>query len=183
MPPVDAALGARLRILAGLAMIALLSSSCSRKQESPQQRYDAAKALFEQATKQFHNPSAFAQGVEQQKLQAQAAENYEKILRRYPEQTNWCAQALRSLANIRAAQTNLSEAVRAYAAVTENYPGDDWETIQAWKSAADLLWEANRHEDARKFYQKVVSRFDGTNQPSIVRIVVKGSKARLHGGE
>ena len=121
--------------------------------------------------------------MEQQKLQAQAAENYEKILRRYPEQTNWCAQALRSLANIRAAQTNLSEAVRAYAAVAEKYPGDDWETIQAWKSAADLLWEANRHEDARKFYQKVVSRFDGTNQPSIVRIVVKGSKARLHGGE
>ena len=179
MPLVDAAAGANRLLLSFLAAVAMLLASCSDRQETPQQRHDAAQVLFDQATKQFHNPSATAPGEERQRLQVQAARNYEELLRRYPEQTHWCAQALRSLGNLRATQTNLDEAVKDYTAVAEKYPGEDWEIVQAWKSAADLLWEANRCEDAQKFYQRVVSRFDGTNQPAIVRIVVKGSKARL----
>jgi len=39
---------------------------------------------------------------EREKLLDQAARNYQLLLRRYPDQTNWCAQALRHLGNIRA---------------------------------------------------------------------------------
>ena len=162
-----------------LALVLCLSSGCSGRKETPQQRYDAAKSLFEQTTKQFHNPSATATGAERKSLHEQAARNYEQILRRYTDQTNWCAQARRNLGNIRAAQTNLDAAVKDYAAVAEKYPGEEWEVVQAWKSAGDLLWEANRREEARRFYQKVIQRFDGTNQPAIVRIVVRGARARL----
>ena len=162
-----------------LALVLCLWSGCSGKKETPQQRYDAAKSLFEQTTKRFHTPSATATGAERYDLQNQAAQNYEQLLRRYPDQANWCAQALCNLGHIRAAQTNLDAAVKDYAAVAEKYPGEEWEVVQAWKSAADLLWEAKRREEARRFYQKVVQRFDGTNQPSIVRIVVRGARARL----
>ena len=146
-----------------LLLVACLASGCSDRKETPQQRHAAAQALFEQATKEFHNPSAAAQGMERERLLNQAAQNYQFILRRYPEQSNWCAQALRSLGNIRAAQTNLDAAVKHYDAVAGNYPDQEWEVIQAWKSAADLLWEAKRREEAGKYYQKVVQRFDGTN--------------------
>jgi len=156
-----------------------LTTSCSTRREPPQQRYDAAKALFDQTTKAFHTPSATAPAGEREKLLDQAARNYQMLLRRYPDQTNWCAQALRHLGNIRAAQTNLNEAVRQFTAVAEKYPGEEWEVIQAWKSAADLLWEANRPKEAKPFYQRIVQRFDGTNQPAVVRVVVRGSKSRL----
>jgi tetratricopeptide (TPR) repeat protein len=170
-------------LLPSLLLVVCLASGCSGRKQTPEQRQAAAQALFEQATKEFHNPSAVAQGAERERLLNQAAQNYQLIVRRYPEQSNWCAQALRSLGNIRAAQTNLDVAVKHYDAVAGKYPDQEWEVIQAWKSAADLLWEAKRREEAKKYYQKVVQRFDGTNQPAIVRLVVKGSKTRLASGE
>ena len=152
---------------------------CSGKKESPAQRAEAAKALFDQATKTFHLPSAQAAGAERSRLQAQAAEAYQELLRKYPDQSYWAAQALRNLAGIRAAQTNLNEAVRLYASVAGKYPGEEFEVLQGWKAAADLLWEAGRRPEATGFYRKIVERFDSTNQPPVVRLVVKGSKARL----
>ncbi len=156
----------------------LLLAGCS-KSETPAQRADAAKALFDRATKEFHVPSAEVRGAEQRRLQDQAAAAYEALLNRYPEQSNLCAQALRSLANIRAAQTNLNEAVRLYASVGQKYPQEDWEVLMAWKSAADLLWDANRRSEAMAFYQKIVARFDKPDAPQIVRMVVRGSTNRL----
>jgi tetratricopeptide (TPR) repeat protein len=157
----------------------LLWAGCGGKKESPAQRAEAAKSLFDQATKTFHVPSAQAVGADKVRLQQQAAEAYQELLRVYPEQSYWAAQALRNLAGIRAAQTNLNEAIRLYGAVAEKYPREEFEVVQAWKAAADLLWDADRRGEAAGFYRQIVGRFDGTNQPPVVRLVVKGSKARL----
>jgi tetratricopeptide (TPR) repeat protein len=165
-------------LLAILALAAPLSS-CSKRPEAPGQRAAAAKALFDRATKDFHLPSAQTNAVEQARLEREAAAAYQQLLRQYPDQSFWAAQALRNLGNVRAAQTNLDEAVRLYAAVAERYPKEEFEVLQAWKSAADLLWDANRQADAKLFYRKIVDRFDGTNQPSVVRLVVKGSHSHL----
>jgi TolA-binding protein len=157
---------------------ALLLAGCAKNQ-TPAQRAEAAKALYERATKEFHQPSGDAKGKEQRRLQDLAAAAYEQLLRKYPEQTNWCVQALYSLGNIRAAQTNLDAATRIYAEVNTRYPQADWEVLMAWKSAGDLLWDAGRKQEAKDFYQRIVQRFDKTNAPAVVKTVVRGSKSHL----
>lgn len=159
--------------------LAVLLVGCSSKDQTPQPRAEAARTLFERATKQFHLPSAEATGAEQRRLQEQAAAAYRELLRKYPDQEDWAAPALRSLANLRAAQTNLDEAVRLYSAVAEKYPRQEWEVLTAWKSAADLLWDAGRRAEAKAFYQRLVDRFDEPDAPAVVKTVVLGSQSRL----
>lgn len=110
---------------------------------------------------------------------AVAATGYERILRQYPEQEHLCAQSLRSLGNVRAAQGQLDEAVKLYARVAEKYPRQDWEVLQAWKSAADLLWEAGRQDEARQFYRPIATRFDQPDAAPVVKLIVRAARARL----
>ena len=76
-----------------------------------------AKSLFEFTAHEYHFPSAFATGTERDRLLAEAATGYERLLRKYPDQDDWCAKALRSLGNIRAEQGQLDVAVKLYASV------------------------------------------------------------------
>src|SRR5687767_5661778 len=110
----------------------------------PQQRYEAAKALFEKANREFHIPSAQARGLERAKLEDQAAALYANVARDYADQPIWAAQALRSLGHVHAARTNINEAVKLYAQVAEKFPQQDFEVLMAWKSAGDLLSDAGR---------------------------------------
>lgn len=165
--------------LPSLLLGATLVLGCRAKPQPPAERTAAARALFEQATKEFHAPSAEAQGAVRQRLLDEAAHSYERLLAEFPEQRDLGVQALRGLGSIRASQGNTNEAVRLYAAVGEKYPERDWEVLQAWKAAADLLWEAQRPEEAKKFYRKIVTRFDKLETPQIYQTVVRGSKARL----
>ena len=156
-----------------------LLSGCGAKKQTPAERSAKARALFEQSTKEFHNPSAEANGPEQARLLNEAAKRYEQLLQQYPEEQNLGAQALRGLGHVRLAQGKTNGAVKLYAAVAEKYPAQDWEVLQAWKAAADLLWEANRREEARKFYTQLVTRFGKNETPQIFQTVVRGSRARL----
>jgi tetratricopeptide (TPR) repeat protein len=167
-----------------LLLTSLLLSGCGpAKQESSPQRYDAAKALFEQTTKEFHIPAAEAKGAEKLKLLEQAAASYATLLKKYPEQDYWAAQALRGLGNVRAAQAHLDEAIQHYAAVDKKYSQHDFEVLMAWKAAADLLWEAGRREEAKTFYRKVVVRFDKPESSQVVKAVLRGSRTRLADGD
>ena len=167
-----------------LFAVLLALTACSRKSDlTPQQRAEAAKALFEQTTKNFHIPSAEAKDAEKEKLQKQAAAGYEELLKTYPEQDYWAAQALRSLANIRATQGKLDEAVRNYAAVEAKYPQQRWEVLMSWKSAADLSWQAGQREQAKMFYQKIVDHYDRAQASQVEQTIVRGSKLRLAGGD
>jgi tetratricopeptide (TPR) repeat protein len=129
-----------------------------------------AKALFAQAVAQ-HQRGHFAQ----------AAAGYQKLLRDYRDQPYWCAQALRSLGNVRAAQGKLDEAVKLYDRVAAQYPGNDWDVLQAWKSAADLLWEAGHHERAKIYDAKIIAKYGGAQEPAITELIVRTSKTRLAG--
>jgi TolA-binding protein len=171
-----------LRFCIPVALCVLLGCS-PKKSETPQERVGAAQALFERTTKDFHIPSAEAKGAEKEKLQNQAAAGYEEFLKKYPEQENWAAEALRSLGNIRATQGKLDEAVRNYAAVEKKYPQQRWEVLMSWKSAADLLWEAGRREEAKAFYKKIIPAYDNPGATQVERTIVKGSKMRLEGKE
>ena len=162
-----------------MAAVALIG--CGQKQPSDNEKYQAAKALFESTSKNLHIPSAEAKGVEKIRLQTEAASGYQLLLKSYADQDFWAAQALRSLGNIHAAQTNLDAALKCYFKVGRRYPNQEWEVIMAWKSAADLLWEAHRYEEAREYYGRIVARFDTADAAQVIKTVVRGSKMRLNG--
>jgi len=180
----------RLAVLASLAIVMItgcgrdttpLASASGLRRGHPTQRNDAAKALFEKASREYHIPSAQATGQERRRLEEHAAALYSALVRSYPDQQGWASQALRSLANIRAAQTNVTEAVKLYSQVADRFPNQDFEVLMSWKSAADLLFDSGRPADARIVYEKIIARFDQPDALPIVRSVVRGSKARLQG--
>jgi TolA-binding protein len=156
-----------------------LTQTAQQKAAVVEQHAASAKTLFDNTTKLYHLPSAEATGAAKEKLLQQAAAGYEQLLKQFPDQPAWCAKALRSLGNVRATQGQFNEAVMMYKAVAVRYPHNDWEVLQAWKSAGDLLWDANRHDEAKTFYDKIVKRFDIPDQPPVVKTVVRGAKARL----
>ena len=145
------------------------------------QRSSAAKEMFEQTVKLYHLPSGEAEGGERQRLLGLAASGYEWLLKQYSDQPHWGSQALRSLGNIRAAQGRLAEAIKCYSRVEKQFPREEWETIQALKSAADLLWDAKRPEEAKVFYHRIIVRFDQPEASPIIKAIVRGSKNRLSG--
>lgn len=110
-----------------------------------------------------------------------AAAGYEKVLKKYPDQKFWCAQALRNIGNVRAAQGQLDEAVKIWAQIEKSYPKQDWEVLLAWKSAANQLWDAGRQDEARGFYRKIIEQFDTGEEPTSVIQIVQGAKSRLVG--
>src|SRR6185369_7300707 len=116
-----------------LFVIGVLAGCSPKTTETPQQRMESAKALFEHAVKTFHIPSAEAKGAQKEALLEKAANGYEELLKKYPEQDFWAAQALRSLGSIRAEQGKLDAAVQKFAAVEKSYPQQRWEVLTAWK--------------------------------------------------
>jgi len=127
----------------------------------------AAQQIFSAAVK-AHNDREFDA----------AAAGYERILRQYRDQPGWCAPALRSLGNVRAAQGQLAESIRLYDRVGREYATYDWEVLQAWKTAADLLWDAGREPAARVYYARIVQRFDKPAEPAVVQTIVRAAKSR-----
>ena len=142
-------------------------------------RAHGAKMLFESTARTYHFPSAVATGPERERLLDEAAAGYERVLRQYSDQDDWCAKSLDSLGNVRATQGRLEEAVQLYARVAAQHPRQDWEILQSWKSAADLLWEAGRRAEAQKFYRLIIARFDQPNPAAIVKLIVHTAQLRL----
>jgi TolA-binding protein len=160
-------------------LAALSFVGCQPKTEPAAKPAGNGRDFFEQTIKEFHHPAAEARGAERERLLNATAVRYEQLLSTHREESDLCAQALLGLGNIRALQGRTNEAVQLYASVSEKYPGRDWEVLQAWKSAGDLLWDANRHDDARKYYARIVERFDRADAPMITKSVVRGSRSRL----
>jgi tetratricopeptide (TPR) repeat protein len=168
--------------MAGILTLLLLGCATPpRKSAELQLRYTAARNLFEQTANRYHLPSADLQGAEKAKLLDLAAAGYEQMLKKYPEQKFWCAQALRNLGDVRAAQGRLDEAIKLYSRVAEEYPQQDWEVLLAWRSAADRLWDAGRQDEAREFYRKIVEQFDSGEEPTLIRRMVENARSRLVG--
>ncbi|MBC8326865.1 MAG: hypothetical protein H8E27_14695 [Verrucomicrobia subdivision 3 bacterium] len=148
---------------------------------STPERAEAAKALFEKAASDFHNPSADATGDQKTKLLEGAAKRYEQLLRDYPDQKRWCAQALRSLAGVRAEQGDTIAALKHYDRVATDFGNQEFEVLQAWKAAADLLWDAENKTEAKAYYQKIVTRFDRKEIPPVYKIILNISEKRAGG--
>jgi len=167
----------RIATLTMLLLAGCVSPEMRAKRQ--QARYAAAKALFDRTVKTCHLPSADAQGAERDRLLQQAAAGYEQLLRDFRDQPAWCAPALRSLGNVRATQGLIDQAIACYRRVGETYAGNDWDVLQSWKSAADLLWEAGRQDEAKAFCARIVARFDNGTARPVEKIIVRAAKAQL----
>ena len=154
-------------------------SGCSKDATPTAPGSSDAGTVLTQAMTAFQAGSAQVKGVERDRLLNEAARHYEKLLKKFPGETNLCAQSLRALGSIHASQGKTNEAVKFYATIGEKYPSQDWEVLMAWKAAADLLWDSNQRSEAKKFYAKIVDRFGKSDAPQIISTVVRGSKARL----
>ena len=107
------------------------------------------EALLKQAVEEFHNRSADARGAEKERLLREAAARYERILKEWPGDEALAIQARSGLASVCALRGDLLGAVKHYAVIGEKYPHRSWEVLQAWKAAADLLWDANQRGEPR----------------------------------
>ena len=163
---------------ASLLLVVLGAVGC-RDSSPPRVSSADARILLDETARDFHNASAAAAGAERQRLLEEAAQRYRDIQKRFPEQEDVAAEALRGLGSVYASLGNLDEAVKHYEKVEERYPGRDWEVLQAWKAAGDLLWEAGRRDEARKYYSRIIDRFDSTDGPAIIQQVVRGARARM----
>ncbi len=149
--------------------------------KSTPERASAAQRLFDQSTRDFHLPSAEATGTRRTTLLDGAAALYRQVLRDYPEQHHWCAQSQRSLGNVMAEQGDLAGALGQFDALSRHYPDEEWEILQAWKSAGDLLWLADLKDEARAHYRRIVERFDQPNRPQVYQLIVQAAKKRQAG--
>jgi tetratricopeptide (TPR) repeat protein len=156
--------------------------SCSPKPDSPPPPAISAQVLFAQASTNFHLPSAEARGAERARLLDQAAAAYLQLLNQHSNDAYWAAQALRNLGNVRAAQGQTNEAVQAFASVEARYPKQRFEVLAALKSAGDLLWDGGRQEEARTFYQKIVTQFDAPEATQVEQTILRGARSRLTNG-
>jgi tetratricopeptide (TPR) repeat protein len=138
---------------------------------------ETARQVFDRTVREYHLPSAEASGLERERLLAQSATGYEQVLRLGGNDRPLCASALRSLANVRAEQGRSDEAVKLWTQVGYQYPTCDWEVLQAWKSAGDLLWEAGRQSEAVPFYRQIFERFQSAPSP-IMRTVARAASHR-----
>jgi len=140
--------------------------------------HETARQIFDRTVREDHLLSAEVSGVEREKLLAQAATGYEQVLRLGGNDRPLCASALRSLGNVRAEQGRLDEAVKLWSEVGSQYATCDWEVLQSWKSAADLLWDAGRRDDATPFYRQIFERFRSAPSP-IMRTVACAAQRRV----
>ena len=140
--------------------------------------HETARQVFDHTVREYHLPSAEASDLAREKLLARSAIGYEQVLRRGASDRPLCASALRSLANVRSEQGRLDEAVKLWSQVGRQYPACDWEVLQAWKSAGDLLWDAGRQNDAVPFYRQIFERFRSAPSP-IMRTVARAASRRV----
>lgn len=138
---------------------------------------EAAKQLFEETSTDYHFAAAEAKGSERERLLKKAAAGYRKLLRKYPKETSWCAQSLRSLGNVRAEQGRFEEAISTFEDVGKRYRDERWEVIQALKSAGDLCRNKGSSDQAREFYVRIIEEFRDAEAPMMKTIVEAAEKA------
>ena len=159
-----------------------VGAGCVAASGNVDRRERQARHDFNRVVRELHVPAGDATNdVMRGELLTNAVKGYLAIVQQYPDQPQWGAQALRSVANIHRAEGRRGEALAAYARIAHKYPGQDWEIIQAWKSAGDLLWDSSMKGLARDYYRQIVAAYGEVHDPPMFQTIVDIARRRLAG--
>ncbi len=146
----------------------------------PKARLSQARYQYNRVTGQVYIKALDAtNAVERITLLDVAAEEYGRVAREFPDVPAWAAAALRSEGQIRLERGQLGEALTCLEQVGQRYPQEHWEVIQAWKAAADHLWDTRHRGEARVYYRQIVSTYGRPGQPPMFDTIVSVARQRL----
>jgi len=159
-----------------------VGAGCVASGGNVDRRERQARHEFNQVVRELHVPAGDATNdVMRGELLTNAVKRYLAIVQQYPDQPQWGAQAMRSVANIYRAEGRRAEALATYERIAHKYPGQDWEIIQAWKSAGDLLWDSAMKELARDYYRQIVDAYGEVHDPPMFQTIADIARRRLAG--
>ena len=163
-----------------LSLLALLPCGCASSGPTPAQRDAEARYHYNQAMRLYRVPTADASNeVDRVVLLDAAAKEYARLAHVYRDVPRFASASWRSLGMIQLARGELREALTALEQVGRLYPDQHWEVIQAWKAAADALWNARHRAEAALYYRQIVSVYGKPGQPPMFDTLVVIARARL----
>lgn len=162
-----------------ISALLMIASACATR--PPGQAADArARYEYKRIVRKFQVPSGDStNALERAALLDKSLQELETLRANYPEARPWAAMALRQIGEIYAERGQKKEAVDAFTRVGVLYMGEDWEVIQAWRAAGDLLWNDGKKSAALAFYRDIVQRFDRPGRPDLYDTIVRIARDRM----
>lgn len=143
-------------------------------------RESKARYEYNRVIRQYQLPALDAtNAVERVAMLDQTAFELEAMARTYADVPQWAAAALRTLGTIHIQRGQLKDGLACFEQVGQRYPQEHWEVIQAWKDAADTLWETHHRGEARLYYRQIVNTYDRPGQPPMFATIVRVARDRL----
>ena len=122
--------------------VVIWAAGCASPSRDGAQRLSKARYEYNRIMRDFRVPAEEATNeVQRLVMLEQAASEYLQFTQDYGDCAPLAAAALRSLGQIHLALGEGKEALSCFEQVGQRYPGEHWEVIQAWKQAADTLWD------------------------------------------
>jgi tetratricopeptide (TPR) repeat protein len=158
-----------------------LGSGCASPSRTPAARETQARYQFNLAVRQYHVPAGDAtNALDRAALQDKAAQEYQRLAREYADVPRWAASSLCSLGQIYIDRGQIKEGLTCFEQVGQRYPMEHWEVIQAWKSAADCLWDNRNRGEALLYYRQIVNTYGNQpGQPPMFDTIVGIARSRL----
>lgn len=168
-----------LRTLPAVLVLLVIASACATR--SLEQVAEArAKYEYQRIVRQFQVPFGDSTNtLERAALLDKSLQELEALRANYPNARPWNAMALRKIGEIYAERGQKKEALAAFTLVGVRCMSEDWEVIQAWKAAGDLLWSSGMRNQALPFYRDIVQRYNRPGYPEMYNTIVRIALDRM----
>lgn len=157
-----------------------LVAGCATAPGGAHAREPKAKFEYNRIMREYRVPAEEATNeVERVAMLDQVAQAYADFSQEYADVPRWAAAALRARGQIHVVRGQFQDALACFEQVGQRYPQEHWEVIQAWKEAADLLWETQHRGEAVLYYRQIVQTYDRPGQPPMFGTLVDIARSRL----
>lgn len=162
------------------ALLLVGAWGCATPTSGTDQRASKARYEYNRIMREFRVPAGDAtNATERMVLLEQVAREYERFERDFRDQPRWAAAALRSLGQVQLSRGQVKPALDCFEQVGRRYPHEHWEVIQAWKEAADVLWQSEHRGEASVYYRQMINTYGRPGQPAMFDTLVGIARARL----
>ena len=167
-------------LIISVALLLVVAWGCAAPTRGAGQRASKARFEYNRIMREWVVPAGDATNVvERMELLEQAAQEYQQFERDFRDQPRWAAAALRSLGQVQLNRGQVKPALDCFELVGQRYPHEHWEVIQAWKEAADVLWQSEHRGEASVYYQQMINTYGRSGQPDMFTTLVDIARERL----